>query len=69
MNPEDLITKQELIDRLNEENRTLRAENAKLRKGLEDIVKHQRLIGGTMAEYSSVLRIARKALAEIEVIE
>lgn len=42
----------------------LQAEIAILRKGLEDIIRHQEIIGGPMANRSTVVFIARKALTE-----
>lgn len=42
----------------------LQAEIVILRKGLEDIIRHQEIIGGPMANRSTVVYIARKALME-----
>lgn len=42
----------------------LQAENTMLRKGLEDIIQHQEIIGGSLARISAVVFIARKALME-----
>jgi DNA repair exonuclease SbcCD ATPase subunit len=36
----------------------------KMREALENILRHQLVIGGTMADYSGVVRIARTALAD-----
>ena len=44
----------------------LQAEITILRKGLEDIIQHQEIIGGSMAKRSTVVFIARKALMESE---
>ena len=42
----------------------LQDEIAILRKGLEDIIQHQEIIGGQLAKGSATVFIARKALTE-----
>ena len=49
------MTKSEII---------LRLENKILKKALEDILNHQKLIAGTMANKSATYHIAKKALEE-----
>ena len=44
------------------ENAALRAENERLRRALEDIIKHQKTIAPGLAEKSAVVKIARKGL-------
>ena len=39
---------------------------ARLKKGLEDIIRHQEIAGGAMASLSTVVCIAQKALDDAE---
>ena len=50
-----IMTKSEII---------LRLENKILKKALEDILNHQKLIAGTMVTKSATYHIAKKALEE-----
>lgn len=46
--------------------KTLRKENARLREALETTIKHQKTIGGTLAEQGVIYRVAQQALKDRE---
>ena len=42
----------------------LESENERLRRALIDIIKHQEIVGGTLAQKSTVVKIAMEALGD-----
>lgn len=44
--------------------RSLLADNERMRAGLENIVKHQFIVGGSFSNHSAITKIAREALAD-----
>ena len=50
------------LDKANELNKQLAADNSRLRKAIEEAIKHQEIVGGSLSKMSTTVRILRNAL-------